>query len=246
MARPVQEFFSIGEVCARSNVVLKGYWEQPEETARAIYDGYFHSGDLAVWDEFGSIHIVDRKKDIIISGGENISTIEVERCIYQHSAVLEVAVIAIPEVQPGLSGPEEAAAFRSLPAPEEREVERVAHLVLMQLLPALADGDLIAFGAALTEIQRVTGGWFAPAQGGAFASGATQELVERMAAFGAAGVGQSSWGPTVYGLVPHRDAGRDLAQRVRASLGGRGRVFETPFAERGALVHSTWAQVGRD
>lgn len=156
------------------------------------------------------------------------------------------AVIAIPEAQPGLSGPEEAAAFRSLPAPEEREVERVAHLVLMQLLPALADGDLIAFGAALTEIQRVTGGWFAPAQGGAFASGATQELVERMAAFGAAGVGQSSWGPTVYGLVPHRDAGRDLAQRVRASLGGRGRVFETPFAERGALVHSTWAQVGRD
>ncbi|HET7738057.1 MAG TPA: hypothetical protein VFK32_05735 [Tepidiformaceae bacterium] len=87
---------SIGEVCARSNVVLKGYWEQPEETAKAIYDGYFHSGDLAVWDEFGNIHIVDRKKDVIISGGENISSPEVEDVLYKHPAVLECAVIGVP------------------------------------------------------------------------------------------------------------------------------------------------------
>jgi fatty-acyl-CoA synthase len=87
---------TIGEVCARSNVVLKGYWEQPEETAKAIYDGYFHSGDLAVWDEFGSIHIVDRKKDVIISGGENISSPEIEDALYRHPAVLECAVIGTP------------------------------------------------------------------------------------------------------------------------------------------------------
>lgn len=87
---------SIGEVCARSNVVLKGYWEQPEETAKAIYDGYFHSGDLAVWDEHGNIHIVDRKKDVIISGGENISSPEVEDVLYKHPAVLECAVIGVP------------------------------------------------------------------------------------------------------------------------------------------------------
>jgi fatty-acyl-CoA synthase len=87
---------SIGEVCARSNVVLKGYWEQPEETAKAIYDGYFHSGDLAVWDEFGNIHIVDRKKDVIISGGENISSPEIEDALYKHPAVLECAVIGVP------------------------------------------------------------------------------------------------------------------------------------------------------
>jgi beta-RFAP synthase len=152
-------------------------------------------------------------------------------------------VIAIPEGQPGLSGVAEAAAFRQLPPPEEREVERVAHLVLMQLLPALADADLIAFGAALTEVQRITGGWFSPAQGGAFAS-TTRGLVDRLAEFGALGVGQSSWGPTVYGLVPHQDAARDLAQRVRAHLGGSGLVLETPFAERGALVSSEWGQVG--
>jgi predicted sugar kinase len=128
--------------------------------------------------------------------------------------------------------------------PDEREVERVAHLVLMQLLPALADADLTAFGAALTEVQRITGGWFAAAQGGPFAPGATRELVDRLMEFGALGVGQSSWGPTAYGLVPHQDAARDLAQRVRAHLGGRGVVLETPFAGRGALVSSQWSQVG--
>jgi len=87
---------SIGEVCARSNVVLKGYWLQPEETDRAIYGGYFHTGDLAVWDEFSNIHIVDRKKDVIISGGENISSPEIEDALYKHPAVLECAVIGVP------------------------------------------------------------------------------------------------------------------------------------------------------
>ena len=70
--------------------------EQPEETAKAIHDGYFHTGDLAVWDEIGNIHIVDRKKDVIISGGENISSPEIEDALYQHPAVLECAVIGVP------------------------------------------------------------------------------------------------------------------------------------------------------
>jgi len=87
---------SIGEVCARSNVVFEGYWEQPEETAKAIRDGWFHTGDLAVWDETRSIHIVDRKKDVIISGGENISSPEIEDALFQHPAVLECAVIGVP------------------------------------------------------------------------------------------------------------------------------------------------------
>jgi fatty-acyl-CoA synthase len=87
---------SIGEICARSNVVFKGYWEQPEETSKAIYDGYFHTGDLAVWDEHFNIHIVDRKKDVIISGGENISSPEIEDALYKHPSVLECAVIGIP------------------------------------------------------------------------------------------------------------------------------------------------------
>jgi beta-RFAP synthase len=156
------------------------------------------------------------------------------------------AVIAIPSAGTGLSGAAEVAAFRDLPPPEEREVEQVSHLVLMQLLPALADGDLTAFGAALSEVQRVTGQWFAPAQGGAFASPATQALVARMEECGAAGVGQSSWGPTVYGVVGDADQARDLARRIRAWLGDGGTVLETPFAERGAVVESAWTTVGRD
>jgi len=87
---------AIGEICARSNVVFAGYYEQPEQTAEAIYDGYFHTGDLAVWDEFENIHIVDRKKDVIISGGENISSPEIEDCLYRNDAVLECAVIGVP------------------------------------------------------------------------------------------------------------------------------------------------------
>ena len=91
-----QDGTSVGEVCARANVVFKGYWEQPEETAKAIRNGYFYTGDLAVWDETGSIHIVDRKKDVIISGGENISSPDIEDALYKHPAVLECAVIGVP------------------------------------------------------------------------------------------------------------------------------------------------------
>ena len=94
----------------------------------------------------------------------------------------------------------------------------------MALLPAVADGDLARFGPALTEIQSITGRWFAPAQGGTFTPGPTEELVRRMAEWGASGVGQSSWGPTVYGIVEGEDAGVRLADRVRneTGLGGNG------------------------
>ncbi|MCP4006372.1 MAG: long-chain-fatty-acid--CoA ligase [bacterium] len=95
--RPVaKDGVAVGEVCARSNVVFKGYWEQPDETAVAIRDGFFHTGDLAVWDEFSNIHIVDRKKDVIISGGENISSPDIEDALYKHEAVFECAVIGVP------------------------------------------------------------------------------------------------------------------------------------------------------
>ncbi|MGH0032861.1 MAG: long-chain-fatty-acid--CoA ligase [Myxococcota bacterium] len=87
---------TVGEVCARSNVVFKGYWEQPDQTDACIHDGWFHTGDLGVWDETESVHIVDRKKDVIISGGENISSPEIEDALYQHPAVLECAVIGVP------------------------------------------------------------------------------------------------------------------------------------------------------
>ena len=85
-----------GEVLAKSNVVLEGYWEQPEESARALEGGWFHTGDGGFLDEEHHLHISDRKKDVIISGGENVSSIEVEDCLFSHPDVAEVAVIGVP------------------------------------------------------------------------------------------------------------------------------------------------------
>jgi fatty-acyl-CoA synthase len=87
---------TMGEVVMRGNVVMKGYFADDEATARAFEGGWFHSGDLAVVHADGAIELRDRKKDIIISGGENISTIEVEQAVASHPAVMECAVVAIP------------------------------------------------------------------------------------------------------------------------------------------------------
>jgi acyl-CoA synthetase (AMP-forming)/AMP-acid ligase II len=86
-----------GEVLARGNHIFAGYWQQPDETAKAIVDGWFHTGDGGHLDDGGYLVISDRKKDVIISGGENVSSIEVEDCLYQHPAVAEVAVIGVPD-----------------------------------------------------------------------------------------------------------------------------------------------------
>lgn len=145
-------------------------------------------------------------------------------------------VVAVPATAPGLAGADEEAVFEGLPAPSARDVERVAHLVLMGLLPAVVDADVQEFGAALTEVQEITGRWFAPAQGGPFASGVTETLVREMRACGAPGVGQSSWGPTVYGIVEGESAGLRLAERIRAALGTAGAVYEGAFPTCGARV----------
>jgi fatty-acyl-CoA synthase len=86
-----------GEVLARSNVCLEGYWQQPEETERALGDGWFHTGDGGFIDGDGYLVIQDRKKDVIITGGENVSSIEVEDAIFGHPDVAEVAVIGVPD-----------------------------------------------------------------------------------------------------------------------------------------------------
>jgi fatty-acyl-CoA synthase len=88
---------TLGEVIMRGNNLMKGYYRDDAATAAAFRGGWFHSGDLGVMHPDGYIELRDRQKDIIISGGENISTIEVERALYQHPNVLEAAVIAIPD-----------------------------------------------------------------------------------------------------------------------------------------------------
>jgi fatty-acyl-CoA synthase len=88
---------TMGEITARADGVMQGYWQQPGETAHVMRDGWFHTGDMAVIDESGSILIVDRIKDIIVSGGENISSLEVEKAILAHPGVYEAAVIPVPD-----------------------------------------------------------------------------------------------------------------------------------------------------
>jgi fatty-acyl-CoA synthase len=92
---------SIGEVVARSDGVMQGYWQQPEATAQAFRGGWFHTGDMATMTEDGYILIVDRAKDIIVSGGENISSLELEKTLAAHPSVYEAAVIPVPDPQWG-------------------------------------------------------------------------------------------------------------------------------------------------
>jgi fatty-acyl-CoA synthase len=87
---------SLGEIVVRGNVVMKGYYNDPEATNAAIKDGWYHSGDAAVVHPDGYVEIRDRFKDVIISGGENISSVEVEACLLRHLAVREVAVVGMP------------------------------------------------------------------------------------------------------------------------------------------------------
>jgi acyl-CoA synthetase (AMP-forming)/AMP-acid ligase II len=134
---------TLGEVVMRGNNVMKGYFEQPDASAEAFRGGWFHSGDLAVWHPDGYIELRDRKKDIIISGGENISTIEVEQAVARHPAVMECAVVAIPDEKWG----ERPKAFVTLKpgmtatAPEIIEFCR-AHIAHFKCPTAIEFGDL--------------------------------------------------------------------------------------------------------
>jgi len=115
---------SIGEIVARSDGVMAGYWKQPEATAEVMRGGWFHTGDMATMDEDGYALIVDRKKDIIVSGGENISSLEVEKAMLAHPGIYEVAVI---------------------PVPDERWGETPRALVVMKPGVSATEGELLEF-----------------------------------------------------------------------------------------------------
>ena len=91
----------IGEICVRGPIVMKGYLNLPEATAEAVRDGWMHTGDVGYMDQDGYVYLVDRAKDMIVSGGENIYSVEVEAALYEHPAVLEAAVIGIPNEEWG-------------------------------------------------------------------------------------------------------------------------------------------------
>jgi fatty-acyl-CoA synthase len=111
----------MGEIFMRGNLVMKGYLKNPKTTAESFKGGWFHSGDLAVWDEEGYAQIKDRSKDIIISGGENISSLEVESVLFKHPKIMEAAVVAASDEKWG----EVPCAFVSLKAGQEMEVDEL-------------------------------------------------------------------------------------------------------------------------
>jgi beta-ribofuranosylaminobenzene 5'-phosphate synthase len=217
----------LGLAVARALAELHGLPTTPATLARAVGRG--RRSAIGTWTfALGGF---------IVEGGRRPGTHDIAPLLARYAMPEDWrCVVAVPDGAPGLSGEAEAAAFAQLPPPAEREVERVAHLVLMQLLPSLVEGELESFGAALTEVQRVTGAWFAPQQGGTFAPGPSATLVRHLAEWGAAGVGQSSWGPAVYGLVGSAAAARELAARSAGLVGAGGRVFEGGFAGTGARV----------
>lgn len=146
-------------------------------------------------------------------------------------------VLATPDNLSGLSGAAEVAAFEHI-APSAGQAAKITHLALMSLLPALVEQELAEFGAALTRLQQLVGECFSPVQGGNFANPQSAELVKTFLDWGAAGAGQSSWGPTVFGLVANQEQGQHLVDLTRERLAGQGSVELVAFDNQGVRVEN--------
>ena len=147
-----------GEVCARSNHVMQGYWNRPEETADTLREGWLHTGDIAVVDPDGYLTIVDRKKDIIVSGGENVSSVQVENAIAAHPAVFEVAVVGMADERWG-EVPHAYVTLRDGASATERELidwvrERLAHFKAPKKVTFLAELPKGGTGKILKQVLR--------------------------------------------------------------------------------------------
>jgi len=116
---------TMGEIVMRGNMVMKGYLDNQEETEESFKGGWYHSGDLAVWHPDGYVEIKDRDKDVIISGGENISGVEIEQVLAEHPSILEAAVTAMPDEHYG----ERPKAFVTLKQDEKSTEEEIIDFV---------------------------------------------------------------------------------------------------------------------
>lgn len=177
----------------------------------------------------------------IVDGGHAVveSNPKVPPIIFQHPVPRSwILVIAIPSIEPGFAGLREKQAFQSLPPAPPSLPEKICRLLLVQMLPALKEGNLKNFAQALTVIQQLVGECFAPVQGGRFANSVSAELIEYWLEQGVYGAGQSSWGPTVYALVDEEGQAAallDLSKKWLAKRGG-GEVFLARSNNQGASV----------
>ncbi|HEU5323689.1 MAG TPA: beta-ribofuranosylaminobenzene 5'-phosphate synthase family protein, partial [Methylomirabilota bacterium] len=162
---------------------------------------------------------------------------EVPPVIFQHDVPADWRfVLATPAGAEGLHGPREEGVFAGLPPMHAERVGRISRLLVMKVLPALLTDDVRAFGAGITEIQTLVGEHFAPYQGGLYATDAGRRLAERALKRGAAGVGQSSWGPTVFALTRGEAEARALGDELAEVLGPDGGDVVVTRASRGGVV----------
>lgn len=145
-------------------------------------------------------------------------------------------VLAIPFGIKGLSEEEEEIAFKNLGRQPEWIAEKISRLVLMKLIPGILEEDVWEFGEALTEVQRLVGTYFSSVQGGIFSNELTHLCIKTMLENGAAGSGQSSWGPTAYGFTDSAKTAEKVASALRDVLAGRGAVLVTKASNFGAVI----------
>ena len=174
----------------------------------------------------------------VVDGGKNLNTTKCPPLIYRQPFPSEWRfIVAVPNLKEGLSNSEENHAFDRLTKMPAEDVGQICRLIMLKLLPALAEHDIESFGNALTKIQIITGNHFAQAQGGTYASPAAAECIEFLKKAGAYGVGQSSWGPALYGVVKQEEA-KAVLSKVKAYLreGVGGQAFIAKANNKGATI----------
>ena len=182
---------------------------------------------------------------IVIDGGKKIGknkyTIKpnIPPILFHHPFPEDwMFVVTIPDVKRGFTDKEEAHAFKRLPTMPPSDVGRICRLIIMKLLPSLMEHDIENFGDALTRIQSLVGKNFSPIQGGTYSSIEVKKCIESMTKLGAYGVGQSSWGPTSYGLVKGKRQAKSVQSSLQTLLDERvgGQVFIVKGDNKGAQI----------
>mgnify|MGYP001067722643 CR=1 FL=1 len=184
--------------------------------------------------------MVFKKGGFVLDGGKRAGADGLPTILMQRPFPSSWAfTIVVPK---GLRGPtegEEENLFKILPKMSDERVGRLCRLTLVKLLPALVEEDILEFGKALTEIQRILGDYFSSVQGGVFANPYAEEITAILHDFAAAAVGQSSWGPSLYGLFPSLGEANSAAEKLSQTLSGSWSIITTSACNTGAEISVT-------
>jgi beta-RFAP synthase len=174
----------------------------------------------------------------VVDGGKNLNKTKCPPLIYRQPFPSEWRfIVVVPNLKEGLSNSEENHAFDRIAKMPAEDAGQICRLIMLKLLPAIAEHDIESFGCALTKIQIITGNHFAQAQGGTYSSPAAADCIQFMKKAGAYGVGQSSWGPALYAVVKQEEA-KAVLSKVKAYLreGEGGQAFIAKANNKGATI----------